>query len=991
MRRALVSLGATYLLLASGCGPSSLAGPGEPCDPGRACADGLACTDGICAAADQGTDASTPDGSVHGPDASADSDAGPAADGGGSTDSGGLTPDSGGGTPDASSETCSNCGAVPANVCADAYNLKVYDSAPGCIGGQCVFPSRLETCPGGCSQGSCQVDPCANKSCSAPGPTCADANTLRHSSSSCVSGSCVTSTLDQTCAQGCTAGACAAPSCGSGRCDSPSPATCLDPKIIQRSFPVGSCSAGNCSYAADQTWCSLGCLGGYCSPGSSTARFYPARTAYSIAFAVDAADRPHRVETDSAGNVYWIALDETGWREVQVDSNLGSGVQVSLALDSSGSPVIAYFEPTNKRLRYAERRGGTFQIEEVSTASPAGRAPSIAVDGAGTRWISFSDDALGIRVARGQSGNWTFDNLAPGKAALTQIAIDPSGVAHVVWGDPKSEAVASGSYYQPPAFHAKRIGGNWQTQQLDPNGLVFKHGLTFAANGDALIAYGVVAGVGQNDELRLRRDGAINSDELLSSVGNLLSTRALGLYDGARALKFVNQDASILQRNDDGTYIPIALDVPPFTNLIDVAAGPGGEPRFLVNMNPNTPSGVSGSAYYKPAPCFSRCGMANCGADSCGYSCGSCAAGLSCGPAGTCSAWHFEQVNLPRLVSYPSPQLSVALDGKGALHVLDLYQFPERYYTSGTTQNELFYWTDPLALPQPQTVVGIPSGAYAKEAIAPTSLLVDRQGKPEAVYAYAQSGANWTIDFASKSGASWATQALDSNGRQSPGMRAAARNEAGVVYVVYRCGYYSDVFCADRYEGGNVAKSNVGSSADARAASVAVDAQGHAHVLWTHGMAGSPYNSAVLEYATDASGSWVSTPISGQQSNTTSEPFSPRIALAPDGTVSIAFNDLTGALTVGTLRSPGFSLEAVPNGSGVFSFGFAVDPSGRPAVLASTPLGMLFLRREASSWSQELIPYSSGGGTGPSWLAFDAAGSPHAVFWDSVLRHAWRP
>ncbi len=201
-------------------------------------------------------------------------------------------------------------------------------------------------------------------------------------------------------------------------CDSPAPATCLDPKVLQGAAKLGACSGSTCTYASLRTLCSQGCFAGACTVGSTESIFMPPPPGVSssgwtssVAFAVDAAGRPHIVGRDGNRNVTWRHLDELGWHDVTVDTNLGTGVQVALALDRTGAPVIAYYEPTKRRLRYAELRGTSFHIEEVSLTSPAGQNPSIAVDANNVRWIASNDGLLGLRVARGQARSWTFESV----------------------------------------------------------------------------------------------------------------------------------------------------------------------------------------------------------------------------------------------------------------------------------------------------------------------------------------------------------------------------------------------------------------------------------------------------------------------------------------------------------------------------------------------------------------------------------------------------
>ena len=490
--------------------------------------------------------------------------------GGGATDGGGGDAGSVGdaGAGDAGSGgTCGACGAPPANVCVDASHLRRYDTAAGCTADACVFPSHVVDCPDGCAGGACLADACAAMTCTAPPPSCSG-STRRSWSASCTAGTCALTESDEVCAGGCAAGACLGPTCGSTTCDAPPAATCLDPKVLAGSAQLGTCS-GTCSYAPLQTLCSQGCFAGACEAGSTESVFMPpppgssSTWASNVAFAVDAAGHPHLAGEDGGGDLIRRHLDETGWHDVTVDTNLGTGVEVALALDPSGAPVLAYYEPTNRRLRYAELRGTSFHVEEVSSASPAGQDPSIAIDAGGVRWIAFDDGTLGLRVAHGHAGSWTFDDLGADYSGVTQLGFAPDGVLHLVWGAARSVATPGGGYAQPPAYHAARVGGTWQIDLVSPHGLVFKRGLTFASNGDALVAYGVVAAVGQDDELRLRRYGAVASDALVTRVSNWLYVSPVGVYGARQDLSFIYADATTLRRGSGDLWTAATHDLRP--------------------------------------------------------------------------------------------------------------------------------------------------------------------------------------------------------------------------------------------------------------------------------------------------------------------------------------------------------------------------------------------------------------------------------------------
>ena len=608
--------------------------------------------------------------------------------------------------------------------------------------------------------------------------------------------------------------------------------------------------------------------------------------------------------------------------------------------------------------------------------------------------IASNDGTLGLRVAHGHAGSWTFETVGASYSGFTQLGFAPNGTLHLVWGAPYSSANSSGSYYQPPAYHGARTGGTWQVDRLSAQGLVFKRGLAFAANGDALVAYGVVGALGQNDELRLRRFGATPSDVLVESIGNWLYASPIGVYDARADVKFTYASAATIVRGAGDLWSTTTHDLPPNPQLLDVVDGPDGRPRFLSALSSNSPANVSGFAFTIPPACVPSCTGATCGSDGCGGTCGACGGGEACGPDRQCSPWLEETVNQPELVTYPSRAVAVAMTPAGAHHMLMKYDFPEHYYTAGSTQDELFYMTDasgPWALPAPELVVGKPANNYAQLDIVPTSLFADASGV-EATFAYGLAGYTWSIEHAIPGAQPWMVARATGSGQARPRLLDAARNRAGVEYTIVECGYYGDVACIYRHDtAGDTQETLTGDYAVA--ARSAVDAAGHVHILWTHMTSVSSTYHVALEYATDESGTLVSTPITGETATGSTDVFHPLLALGPNDEVHVAFVHAGGTeVHHGVWGAGAFSIDLVP-ADAAGALALAVAPTGLPYVLAAAD-GLTLWKLGSGTWTPETIP-TRGAPTAP-WLAFDAAGKPHVVFGDSSaissqLRLGWRP
>ncbi|MBW2278536.1 MAG: hypothetical protein JRF63_13665, partial [Deltaproteobacteria bacterium] len=139
------------------------------------------------------------------------------------------------------------CTSPPANYCADADNLTVYDVPGTCSGGTCSYTTHNEFCSFGCTGGACEGDPCQGVTClSPPADYCVDGNTARQYNvpGTCTDGICDYTYSDAACTYGCSGGVCNPPECSSGVC----------------------CSGGwfrPASYVCD-SWTEYGCAGSDC-------------------------------------------------------------------------------------------------------------------------------------------------------------------------------------------------------------------------------------------------------------------------------------------------------------------------------------------------------------------------------------------------------------------------------------------------------------------------------------------------------------------------------------------------------------------------------------------------------------------------------------------------------------------------------------------------------------------------------------------------------
>lgn len=550
-----------------------------------------------------------------------------------------------------------SCNQPPAPTCRDASTRRTFASSGTCAGGSCSYSPIDTTCPFGCTAGACQADPCQGVSCGAPPPnTCVDPNTARTyaSGGTCQAGACAYAYADVACPSGCTAGSCNAPSCGGSTCNTPPVATCASATTKRIWSKVGSCGdAGTCAYQPRDVWCSEGCFQGDCLPGSWTQERLDdlfgtgSDPWYDLSYGVDPAGQHHVAWVGYRGNqpnvpagyhVNYAFTSARGWAVETLDPGLGQSSQVSLAFGAQGQAMVAYYDGTNKDLRFAERVGQGFTKQLVATTGITGQSPALAVDAQGTPWVSFMDfDAKQLRLARRAQGGWSTElvHQYPGSSfsyGRSQLAVTPSGVVFVTREDDSSGWV----------LMRRSTTGAWSTVMGD----VGRVSGVVAEGEHPAVAY--LANL-SSQESRVWR-GLDGSSQTVHSAPN----GSEPLQGPVRSRGSLMVTSSIGVVTSGGTTVP-TLGL--FTQVGDgwVNAQPKlqlGSPASALTVGPDgrvrwfTASG-SYLRFVSEAPaCTPSCGGKQCGADGCGGSCGTCATGV-CGPTGQCGAWSTETVHGP--------------------------------------------------------------------------------------------------------------------------------------------------------------------------------------------------------------------------------------------------------------------------------------------------------------------------------------------------------
>jgi hypothetical protein len=133
---------------------------------------------------------------------------------------------------------------------------------------------------------------------------------------------------------------------------------------------------------------------------------------------------------------------------------------VSLAVDESGTPHIAYHDKGSDSVKYAVLDGSSWVSETVESGATL---PSLAVDKSGTPHISFTRNGPYVRYAVLNGGVW-ISEAVDSAAAESSLAIDALGNPHIAHADVRPippHGPGKGLKY------AHKTTGGWEIEVVD--------------------------------------------------------------------------------------------------------------------------------------------------------------------------------------------------------------------------------------------------------------------------------------------------------------------------------------------------------------------------------------------------------------------------------------------------------------------------------------------------------------------------------------------
>lgn len=211
-----------------------------------------------------------------------------------------------------------------------------------------------------------------------------------------------------------------------------------------------------------------------------------------------------------------------------VDEDVLASVPV-IAIDSEGNPHVISYETESLDLRYAVRRGGSWENETVDADGDIGDGHEIAVDDEGNPHICYRDKTNGsVKYATKINGSWVVEVLDDpagegDSVESSSIAIDSSGNPRIAYNVQSTSdlpyikyAVWNGSSWTKSTTG---INGHWVSLALDSDD---NPHIAFHSDEEMRVYYAKKLSSGSWEDEIVDSETSVESDPRLSldSSGN---------------------------------------------------------------------------------------------------------------------------------------------------------------------------------------------------------------------------------------------------------------------------------------------------------------------------------------------------------------------------------------------------------------------------------------------------------------------------------------
>ena len=197
----------------------------------------------------------------------------------------------------------------------------------------------------------------------------------------------------------------------------------------------------------------------------TSAKFAAGTTAVVSDIAYDEQDVLHLAYYDpSVRSVRYATRGTDGlWSRTQIVDTGGAtvGTYLSIAIDSTGKPGIAYYDVTNADLKYAHFNGARWDVAALDRTGTMGLFPSLAYDHVGNPVIAYYRKTGGDLRAMmlDASGRWTrmYVDSAGDVGTWADVSVSDSGAVGVAYADQTNGNLKYASF----------DGGQWNAVTVD--------------------------------------------------------------------------------------------------------------------------------------------------------------------------------------------------------------------------------------------------------------------------------------------------------------------------------------------------------------------------------------------------------------------------------------------------------------------------------------------------------------------------------------------
>lgn len=595
--------------------------------------------------------------------------------------------------------------------------------------------------------------------------------------------------------------------------------------------------------------------------------------------------------TNASG--YWkIETIDSG----TVDSGQNIGLYTSIAVDADDKVHISY-QGIDATIKYATNASGSWETETVSN-SGYGQFTSIALDSSGKAHISYYDGTnYDLNYATNISGSWVITTVGTVESldwynSHNSIAVDKADNVHISY---------YGGGYAGDLKYATNVSGSWETETVDSPGTV---------------------GVYEYNSVGLYNSIAVDTSGKVHISYNYVESYA------SEALKYATNTSgswvttTVKSGKDTGQSTSIAIDTSGKAHI-----------RYYDSDNDTIEYATNTSGYWITTIAdFATSG-----------------------------------------VGYPN---SIAIDTSGKPHI----SYRATPAASGTSIGILKYATTNATGSWVLEIVD--SSVNVRGTGCP--IAVDTSGKVHISYSEVIDSENGNLKYATNASGYWKTETVD-HAAAAISYVSLALDKSGKVHISYNVGfpfhYLMYATNASGYWKTEIVDDTISSG---EGSSIAVDKKGKAHIGYF-----STSDDDTIKYATNVSGSWKIKDVGKSKWSIGRGSPSTSIAVDPSRKVHMSYHDNTFNLAYATNASGSWITTAVDSGG--YYNSIALDTSGKAHISyegysASTLYSILkYATNISGSWKTETIDnveieYSS--------IAFAPSGKVHTSYYTGELKHA---